>query len=482
MRDLRALKRRCGALSRLCAGAATIVLASAASSASAATNGLIAFESVDGPGVIATVDPLRPATFGIEAGVPIPGLPPGSANPAWSPDGTMLAFSTTSAGASRIDVINADGTGLRTVARDPIAAIDPTWSPDARQIAYTGLGGDGNPDIYVASVDGASSPRRLTAFPDIDQQADWSPDGKLIAYESYQGGGEHIWTMAPDGTAQTQRTSGPLEDSDAAWSPDGSRLAFSSGAPGSSVREIFSIDRSGGDRRQLTSSGERSAFPAWSPDGRTIAFARSRIAIVVIDRDGLPPGVPPMFVALGATDPTWAPLPPPVSQPTGTVTATTPSGKTEPVSPGQELPTGTKVDATEGALLVNFSRPAVPAAVPDSTARVIGAEFTIASRTPETLTLNVKRPSCSTGAVAAARRLRRPRKTKVRVRHGHFRVRNDHLIAASHETTWTVTETCTRSVVSVTEGSVDVRALKGKGRRVVRVRAGHSYTVKAVLR
>lgn len=446
-----------------------------APTADAATNGLIAFQTPGSTPVIAAIDPgnstaLRKA---------VPGLPRDSANAAWSADGTMLAFSSTARGNADIYVINADGTGLRQITQEPVAAIDPTWSPDGRRIAFTRIS-DAGRDIFVTDI-GGGAPQRLTTDPGVDQQADWSPDGTQIAFESDRSGNYDIWLMAPDGSGQRPLTSEPADESDAAWSPDSGRLAFSSGAPGAPQREIYTIERTTGSRTPLTNLNSRSVFPAWSPDGRQIAFSREG-DLYVTASSGMSPANVPRFLAGGATDPVWAPLPAPVALPTGTVTVTGPAsrGRAVSASSGQTLPTGTEVDATGGSLLVAFRRPAVAASTPISTALVQRAEFTIVERTPETLSLRLKSPDCSSAPVTAAR-TRRPRKSRVRVKHGHFKVINNHLIAGSYLTAYSVTETCRGSFVKVTAGIVEVRPRVGKRRRVL-VRAGRSYFVTGRLR
>lgn len=449
-----------------------IALAAAATPAGAASNGLIAFETMASSRTIATVDPITPPIDGFPRTSGVPGLPSDSADAAWSADGTMLAFSSSAAGRWDVYVINADGTGRRRITRDPVAAIDPTWSPDGRRIAFTSLR-NGAPDIYVTDIGGGSL-RQLTNAPGVDQQADWSPDGTQIAFESDRSGSHHIWLMAAsDGSAQQQLTRGPVEEVEAAWSPDGTRLAFSAGAPG--TRVISSIDRSGGDRRQLTRAGEPAGFPAWSPDGRQIAFFTNN-SVAVMPSSGTS-GSPPEIVATRATDPVWARLPMPAGVPSGTISI---NGDKVPASARlPSLPTGTEVDATDGSLLVNFDRPQAPAAAPVSSALVTGAEFAVGAQTSETLTLLIKPPDCSTapaGAAVAARARRRRSRTKVR--NGRFKIKNKHLIAASHLTAYVVTETCRGSFVKVTEGLVDVRPRRGR-RRVVQLRAGESYFVAA---
>jgi dipeptidyl aminopeptidase/acylaminoacyl peptidase len=446
-----------------------------AAPAGAATNGLIAFEARSPPSIL-TLDPITAGA--VAKGVP--NLPPGSANAAWSIDGTMLAFSAPAHGTTDIYVIDADGTNLRPITQDPVAAIDPTWSPDGHRVAYTSLR-NGVRDIYVVGIDSGTSQRLTTTG--VDQQADWSPDGRDIAFESDRSGNRDIWLMAPDGSNQRRLTSDPKNESDAAWSPNGARIAYSSGVPRAYNRAIYSIARSGGARRQLTRDYRLGSFPAWSPDGKRIVFSIDS-ELYIIPADGVAADGSPTPLHQPGTDPTWARLPAPRAAPSGpgTVTVATPSSAA-PVhaASGQALPSGSRVDATDGSLRVVFQRPAVPSGTPVSTALVQRAEFTVGERTPETLSLKIKPPDCSAATAAAAAAAHRSRRSRVRVKHGHFKVINGHLIAASHLTAYSVAETCRGSLVKVTEGAVDVRPRFGP-RRHVRVTAGHAYFVAGKLR
>lgn len=445
--------------------AALAISAQAPAPAGAATNGRIAFEvSRDSSHGIATINPdgTNPA--------PAPGVPTDSANAAWSADGTQLAFSSTISGRWQIYVINQDGTGLRRITDDPVAAIDPTWSPDGRFIAFTSLS-NGAPDIYVTDLRRGTF-RRLTTDPAIDQQAKWSPDGQLIAFVSNRAGSLGVWTMAPDGSDQRPVTSQPGVNADPAWSPDGARLAYMNDQNG--FRSLNSISRSGGASTALTRGHGTDEFPAWSPDGTQIAFTRDG-ALYVMPSSGELQGGTARFLAQPGVDPVWAALPvPTVARATEGVTVMPPgsTGQSVPISTAPALPTGTRVNATGGAVVVSFERPAAPASVPPSTALIQDAVFGVVRRTPETLWLRLRTPVCASRAVAAARRPRR--RAKARVRRGHFGFITNQVIAASHLTDYVVAVSCRGTLVKVTKGLVVVQLRRGR-RRTVRVRAGHSY-------
>ncbi|MCY7303070.1 MAG: hypothetical protein LH654_08565 [Thermoleophilia bacterium] len=119
--------------------------------------------------------------------------------PAWSPDGTSFAFASNRGGRYQLWVDVRDG--------EPSVIVDtagsmraPAWSPSGRQIAYTGST-TGNADVWVAGMDG-SPPARLVTAPGFDGRPSWSPDGRRISFVSNRGGSQRIWLMRADGSRQ----------------------------------------------------------------------------------------------------------------------------------------------------------------------------------------------------------------------------------------------------------------------------------------
>ena len=125
-----------------------------------------------------------------------------SGNPAWSPDGTKIAFETNLAGNWEIYTINVDGSGLQNVSNTPDSIEGwPAWSPDGAKIAFQS-NRDGNWEIYVMNLDG-SGLKRLTDNSSIDGLPTWSPNGRSIAFVSNQGGSWGVWVMNADGSGQS---------------------------------------------------------------------------------------------------------------------------------------------------------------------------------------------------------------------------------------------------------------------------------------
>lgn len=191
--------------------------------------------------------------------------------PAWSPDGTRIAFASERDGNLEIYVMNADGSGATRLTNHPATDWGPTWSPDGARIAFASER-DGDGEIYVINADG-SGVKRLTNDPARDFAPAWSPDGARIAFTSSIDGNGEIYVMNPDGSRLTNLTNNPSWDANATWSPDSARIAFSSGRDGAGGIYAMNADGSG---LTLLTSQRSDATPSWSPDGSRIAFISYR--------------------------------------------------------------------------------------------------------------------------------------------------------------------------------------------------------------
>jgi Tol biopolymer transport system component len=98
--------------------------------------------------------------------------------PAWSPDGSKIAFHSGRDGTSEeIYVMDSDGSDQMRLTRDPARDRGAAWSPDGTKITFTsnrGKRGRGTSDIWVMDADG-TKPLRLTVSPDTDVDSDWQP-------------------------------------------------------------------------------------------------------------------------------------------------------------------------------------------------------------------------------------------------------------------------------------------------------------------
>jgi len=197
--------------------------------------------------------------------------------PAWSPDGTMIAFQSDRSGAPEIHLMNADGSNQVQLTATG-GSFRPAWSPDGARIAFTSTR-DGNSEVYAVNLDG-SGLVNLTNNPAEDADPAWSSDGTKVAFRSDrdQSPITGIYLMNADGSGVIRLTREPYEvwDAEPAWSPDGTSLAISrSWCSELCVQVIVRMSAADGSAEQLTAPGswcETHTEPSWAPDGRKIVF------------------------------------------------------------------------------------------------------------------------------------------------------------------------------------------------------------------
>lgn len=181
--------------------------------------------------------------------------------PAFSPDGTRLAFMSNRDGNMEIYAVGRDGSGLRRITRHPGNDSTPTWSPAGNQIAFTS-DRSGSPQIYIVDADGAGQPRRITSESWADR-ATWASNGSQneIAYAGRTGPGFDIKIYDVASGQIRVITDGTGSNESPAWAPNGRHLAFASTRAGRT--QIFTIARDGNDLRQVTRQGNN-VQPSWS--------------------------------------------------------------------------------------------------------------------------------------------------------------------------------------------------------------------------
>ena len=168
----------------------------------------------------------------------------------------------------------------------------PAFSPDGTSVAYAASRG-GAVRLYRAALDGSGE--ELLATGVNEMQPAWSPDGKLVAF-SKPGGG--IWVRPAAGGEPRRLTE---SGSRPVWSPDGTEIAFQSGEQvelSATIHEpmppsqILAVDLHLGAIRQVTARAiprGSHMWPGWRPDGKRIVFARCMpddCAIYTVARDG----------------------------------------------------------------------------------------------------------------------------------------------------------------------------------------------------
>jgi TolB protein len=205
-------------------------------------------------------------------------------SPAWSPDGTRIAYVSFERRKPIVFVHNlVDGT--RTVLADFEGANSaPSWAPDGRRLTIT-LTRDGVAQIYVVNADGTGL-TRITNSQAIDTEAAWSPDGSTILFTSDRGGSPQIYRMPSTGGAAERVTFEGSYNVTPRWSPDGRSFCF---IQRNSGRYNVAIQDLGSREAVLLTDGRIDSSPTFAPNGRMILYAsehNKRGILAAVSRDG----------------------------------------------------------------------------------------------------------------------------------------------------------------------------------------------------
>lgn len=232
----------------------------------------------------------------------------GIMHPAMSPDGRQVAFAAL--GDLWLMPIGADP---RRITHDPFVETDPAWSPDGASLAFSS-DRDGAMHIWVRDVRSGTE-RRLTASAGIELQASWAPDGTRIAFVDAEGQVQ----IADARTGSVTRAHDRLnEPGRPAWSPDGQALVMSSLRTYSTrfregTNQLLRVSLTGQADRWFDPAPHKSAGmrqdygPVWSPDGQQMAaIIDGRLSVWPVSRDGSPAGAIRQLTTELAGAPAWA--------------------------------------------------------------------------------------------------------------------------------------------------------------------------------
>jgi TolB protein len=183
---------------------------------------------------------------------------------------TKIAYVVKRGPRYELHVADADGFNAQSVFASNEPIMSPAWSPDGSRLAYVSFD-QKKPIVMVQNLaQGATKP--VAAFRGNNSAPAWSPDGRYLAVALTKDGLTQIYRIPSGGGTPERLTESSGIDTQPAYSPDGQSIAFTSDRGGSP--QIYRMPAGGGPAQRITFEGTYNVGPRFSPDGRYIVYVQ----------------------------------------------------------------------------------------------------------------------------------------------------------------------------------------------------------------
>ena len=176
------------------------------------------------------------------------------------------------------------GTGVTRLTVNDASDAVPAWSPDGTKIAFASSRDDPenlDHDLFVMDADGGNV-TKVAGGPRTEQNPSWSPNGRRIAFDR----ADLIFTVRSDGTDLKKLTSRRrMLATNPSWSNRGPHIMFQAQTSEETGMDVFVMRRDGSNKVALRATKKEEQSPTWSPNDRRIAFT-SNWRVAVAKRDG----------------------------------------------------------------------------------------------------------------------------------------------------------------------------------------------------
>jgi TolB protein len=182
---------------------------------------------------------------------------------------TRISYVNRQGDSYQLFVTDSDGYDEKVIYSSNSIIMSPAWSPDGSHLAFVSYEND-EAVVYVQSM--LTNQRLAVAhFPESNTAPAWSPDGQRLAFVISNDGNSHIYLIQPDGSNLQQITFDDEIDSEPSFSPDGQSLIFESDRSGKV--QIYKISVDEGDAERLTFEGSNNYSPHYSQDGNSFVYS-----------------------------------------------------------------------------------------------------------------------------------------------------------------------------------------------------------------
>jgi TolB protein len=194
---------------------------------------------------------------------------------------TKITYVVKRSGRYELQVADADGFNSQTVLASNEPIMSPAWSPDGSRLAYVSF--DQKKPVVVVQNLAQGTTRVVANYRGNNSAPAWSPDGQQLLVALSKDGLTQIYRIPANGGEAQRLTDSSGIDTQPAYSPDGQWIAFTSDRGGSP--QVYRMPASGGNPQRLTFDGTYNVGPRYSPDGKSIAYVqrdggRFRIAVM----------------------------------------------------------------------------------------------------------------------------------------------------------------------------------------------------------
>src|SRR5258707_9114567 len=182
---------------------------------------------------------------------------------------TRIAYVVKQGATYELRVADADGQNAQSILKSQEPIMSPAWSPEGTRMAYVSFQNK-KPILFVQNLSASKQPAPVANYRGSNSAPAWTPDGKQRAAVLTKDGSSQIYLMNADGTNLRRISFSGFIDTEPFFTPDGRSIYFTSDRGGSP--QIYRMPAKGGEAVRVTFEGDYNVSPRLSPEGKTLVY------------------------------------------------------------------------------------------------------------------------------------------------------------------------------------------------------------------